>query len=393
MDTLRRAVMDRWPAITRSAADVRVVRAPGRINLIGEHTDYNDGLVLPAAINLEIRVAYVNYPGQVELVGLDDGRSGSFRLPVGRPPDGSWLDYPAGVAHALQVGGYPIAGLKGVIATTLPMNAGLSSSAAFELASAWALLGEAVFAVDPVDLARLAQRAENDYVGVACGLMDQFAAACGRRDAALLLDCRSLEWRAVALPSDVEIVVCDTGSSRRLTDSEYNARRAQCEAAVATIATKHPTVRSLRDVTVAMLDDLRDDLDPVSERRARHVVAENERVKTTVAALESGDLDTVADAFAASHRSLRDLFEVSSPELDALVEIATSVPGVVASRMTGAGFGGCTVNLVRPDAVGALTDAVERDYPGRTALRPRVIPVRAADGASVVLAAGSRHAA
>lgn len=369
------------PTVAARRSEVRVVRAPGRVNLIGEYTDFNLGLVLPAAINLEIRIAYIPTDDrQVILTRLDDRGGDAFELDTPREKTGSFLDYVAGTAWALAEAGLPTTGLRGVIATTLPLNAGLSSSAAIELASAWALLDAGAADVDPMDLARICQRAENEYVGVKSGLMDQFAEACGVTDAALLLDCRSLAWRPVALPGDVVLVVCHTGSPRRLDGSAYNERRAQCEAAVVTIALDDPTVRSLRDVTVAHLVAAGDRLDPVARRRAEHVVAENERVSRTVAAFEANDVAAVGQAFAESHASLRDQFDVTSPELDAMVEIAVRVPGVVAARMTGAGFGGCTINLVRPDAVDALRDVVERDYPARTGLRPMVLPVRAATG-------------
>ena len=369
------------PTVAARRSEVRVVRAPGRVNLIGEYTDFNLGLVLPAAINLEIRIAYLPTDDrQVILTRLDDRGGDAFELDTPREKTGSFLDYVAGTAWALAEAGLPTTGLRGVIATTLPLNAGLSSSAAIELASAWALLDAGAADVDPMDLARICQRAENEYVGVKSGLMDQFAEACGVTDAALLLDCRSLAWRPVALPGDVVLVVCHTGSPRRLDGSAYNERRAQCEAAVVTIALDDPTVRSLRDVTVAHLVAAGDRLDPVARRRAEHVVAENERVSRTVVAFEANDVAAVGEAFAESHASLRERFDVTSPELDAMVEIAVGVPGVVAARMTGAGFGGCTINLVRPDAVDALRDVVERDYPARTGLRPMVLPVRAATG-------------
>ena len=205
-------------------------------------------------------------------------------------------------------------------------------------------------------------------MGVQSGLMDQFAEACGVAGAAVLLDCRSSDWRPIPLPDDLALVVCHTGSARRLERSEYNVRRSQCEAAVAALAVRHPDIHSLRDVTPELLAESASVLDPTAARRAEHVVSENARVGAVVAALAAGDLEAVGALFAASHASLRDRFEVSSPELDAMVEIATGVPGVVAARMTGAGFGGCTINLVRPDAVGRLRAAVERDYPARTGL-------------------------
>jgi galactokinase len=370
------------PAAAAGPAGVRVVRAPGRVNLIGEHTDYNLGFVLPAAIDLEIRIAYLPTDDErVELTRLDDGSRDGFHLREGRPRAGTWLDYVAGTAWALAEAGLPTRGLRGVIATSLPPNAGLSSSAAIELASAWAMLDDAVSGVDPMALARICQRAENGYVGVQSGLMDQFAESCGVADSAMLLDCRSLEWRAVPLPDGLALVVCHTGSRRHLDGSAYNERRAQCEAAVAELALEDPSIASLRDVTPERLRAAADRLDPVARRRAEHVVHENDRVLRAVTALEAGDRAAVGELFAASHASLRDRYEVSSPELDAMVDIARGVPGVVAARMTGAGFGGCTVNLVEADAVEALSEAVLRDYPGRTGLTPMVLPVAATAGA------------
>jgi galactokinase len=376
------ALAETEPSAAARRAEIRVFRAPGRVNLIGEHTDYNEGFVLPAAIDLEIRIAYLPTDDRrIELVRLDiDARDG-FDLDVPRQKAGTWLDYVAGTAWALEEAGLPLTGLRGVIATTLPANAGLSSSAAIELASAWALLDDAAPTVDRFTLARLCQRAENGYVGVHSGLMDQFAESCGVADSALFLDCRSHEWRAIPLPSDLALVVCHTGSPRHLGGSEYNLRRSQCESAVAAMAAEDPRIRSLRDVTSEMLSAAGDRLDPISLRRARHVVTENLRVEATVAALAAGDLSAVGRLFAESHASLREDFEVSSPELDAMVEIATGVPGVLAARMTGAGFGGCTVNLARPDAIGPLRAAVERRYPAMTGLTPLVLPVRAAAGA------------
>ena len=381
-DALVDALIAHEPRVAASRADIRIVRAPGRVNLIGEHTDYNDGFVLPAAIDLEIRIAYLPTDDRrVELDRLDGGERDGFDLEVGRPKAGTWLDYVAGTAWALGEAGLPLTGLRGVIASTLPPNAGLSSSAAIELASAWALLHDAAAGVDRFRLARLCQRAENAYVGVQSGLMDQFAESCGVAGSAVLLDCRSHDWRAIPLPADVELVVCHTGSPRHLDGSAYNERRSQCEAAVAALAAIDPAIRSLRDVTPVLLAAAGDRLDPIARRRADHVVSENERVLATLAALAAGDLATVGRLFAESHASLRDDFEVSSPELDAMVDIAAGVPGVIAARMTGAGFGGCTVNLVRPDAIGALRAAVDTRYPALTGLTPRVFAVQAVDGA------------
>jgi galactokinase len=381
-EALVAALVAREPAAAADPAAIRVVRAPGRVNLIGEYTDINQGLVMPAAIDREIRIAYIpSGDRRVELTRLDDGDRGAFELDVPRGRSNSWPDYVAATAWALAEAGLPIGGVRGVIGSTLPENAGLSSSAAIELVSAWALLGEAAAGVDRLALAGICQRAENGYVGVQSGLMDQFASSCGVAGSALLLDCRSTEWRTVSVPEGLALVVCNTGSARRLGTSEYNLRRAQCEEAVEGIRRVDPSVRSLRDVNPALLASARRELDPVPARRAEHVIAENERVLATLAAFESRDQAAIGEAFAASHASLRDLFEVSSPELDTLVEIATAVPGVVAARMTGAGFGGCTVNLVHADAVDALRDAVLVEYPARTGLTPMILPVSAADGA------------
>jgi galactokinase len=373
------------PMAAQRPDDVRVVRAPGRVNVIGEHTDYNDGLVLPMAIDLDIRIAYVQTDDRrVELTRLDGGDRRGFELDAERAADGTWLDYIAGTAWAMDEAGHPMTGLRGVIGSDLPEGAGLSSSAAIELASAWALLGDHAGAVDPVAMAHLCRRAENGYVGVQSGLMDQFAAACGVAGHALLLDCRSLEWRPVALPDGVAVVVCHTGVPRWLNVSAYNERRAECVEAVAAFAHADPAVRSLRDVSPELLAAERERLDPIIARRAEHVINENVRVRETVVALEADDLGAVGEVLRAGHESLRTLFEVSAPELDALVDIARGVSGVIGARMTGGGFGGCTVNLVRDDAVDDLRAAVLRDYPVRARREPRVFRVGAADGAGLL---------
>jgi galactokinase len=390
---LRAALIERYPQV-RAGLDanpgsLRLIRAPGRVNLIGEHTDYNEGFVLPSAIDLEIRLAVaVTRDRRAEVTLLASGEQGGFDLDDPGPRQGTWIDYLAGTAWSMGAAGLPLRGFRAVLDSTLPMSAGLSSSAALELAAALALLDEEAIGsepTDPMSLARIAQRAENEYVGVQCGLMDQFAVSHGRAGAAMLLDCRSLEYRVVPLPlAGHELVVCDSGAPRRLAASEYNVRRAQCDQGVAAMATFEPQVRSLRDVDPAMLDRHAARLDPLVRRRCEHVVRENERVLAAAVALEAGDLRTIGELFAASHASLRDLFEVSSGQLDALIEIATGVEGTAGARMTGAGFGGSTVNLVRRDALDRFRRAILHDYPRRTGLQPAVHVVRPADGAAIL---------
>jgi galactokinase len=378
------------------------VRAPGRINLIGEHTDYNDGFVLPAAISREIRISLVpTADRRVEIELKETGEQTTIDLDAIGQPIGGWIDYVAGVADVLIRDDRNVGGFRGVLSSDLPTSAGLSSSAALELVAAWALLSAGAAAgaggaegvavggangpgIDRLELAQLCQRAENGYVGVNSGLMDQFAASCGVAGHALLLDCRSLEYRAVPVPADIALVVVDTGSRRRLVGSAYNERRAQCERGVAILAGRGEPVRALRDATVEMLGRAAAELGDITYRRCRHVVEENERTLAAADALQTGDRRTLGALFAASHASLRDLYGVSSRELDVAVEIASATPGVIAARLTGAGFGGCTINLVENDAVERLADAIESEYPARTALTPRIYRVDAAEGAGVL---------
>ena len=374
------------PGLAGDGAAVRVVRAPGRVNLIGEHTDYNDGFVLPAAIGLAIAIAYVPTDDrQVEIVLAATGERAGVDLDELGGRTGSWVDYVAGTAWALTAAGVPTKGFRGALASDLPTGAGLSSSAALELATAWALAGERPPPLDPLELARICQRAENQFVGVQSGLMDQFASACGVAGSALFLDCRSLEHRTVPIPAGLRLVVCHSGVTHHHGGGEYNTRREECERAVAALsALEGRPLRALRDVDAAMLRRHAARLDPVERRRAEHIVGENARVFETEAALRAADLGSLGRLFAESHASMRDLFEITTPEMDTLVEIAVATPGVVAARMTGGGFGGCTVNLVQPDGVAALRSAVERDYATRTGRTPRVWEVEAADGAGAV---------
>ncbi len=382
-DALAALLREAHPEAAARPGDIRVVFAPGRVNLIGEHTDYNEGFVLPVAIERGIAIALVpTDDGIARLTLAETSETRQFTAAAPGERQNAWIDYVAGMGWALAEAGLPVRGFRGILASDLPQGAGLSSSAALEVVSAWALSGGDRPAVDPMGLVHLVKRSENGYIGLNNGIMDQFASIFGEPGRALLLDCRSLEHRAIRLVGDdLALVACHSGSPRRLETSAYNERRAQCDAAVAAIAALEPGVTALRDVTPAMLDAVRDRLDPVAVRRAQHVVDEDRRVLDAIAAFEAGDLAEVGRLFYASHASLRDLYDVSSPELDALVDIARATPGVIGARLTGAGFGGCTINLVRREAVPALREAVLRDYPARTGLAPRVFEVEASAGA------------
>ncbi len=373
---------------TEPSGPAQLVRAPGRVNLIGEHTDYNQGLVLPAAIDREVWIAFRPWDRpEVELTSAEFGETRSFSL-EGLSPETrgakSWIDYVAATAWAMRDAGLAVRGFRGAMDSTIPIGSGLSSSAALEMASTWALAVPGASRPDAGAMAAIAQRGENRYVGVNCGIMDQFASAAGRARHALLIDCRTNQFETAPMPPGLSLVVCETGSSRRLEASAYNTRRSECELGVRLIAEREPGVESLRDVDEAMLERNRDRLPEVVARRCEHVVREDGRVMDTVVALRDGDLAALGRLFAASHASLRDLYEVSSAELDAMVDIAVAVPGVVASRMTGAGFGGCTVSLVKHGAEEALRDAVLAQYQKRTGLKPRVYIVAAVDGAGEV---------
>jgi galactokinase len=370
-----------------ASGPVHLVRAPGRVNLIGEYTDFNLGFVLPAAIDREIWMAYEPWDrAEVELTSVDMNQTRSFTFESLTPKarsETTWIDYVAGTAWAMREAGIPLKGFRGVLDSTIPIGSGLSSSAALELASSLALEDPQVRRPAPGEIAAIAQRGENRYVGVNCGIMDQYASAAGRENSALLIDCRTNELVATPIPTSLSLVVCDTNSPRRL-GTEYNTRRNECEEGARLIGEHEPGVESLRDVDSAMLERNRRFLPENVARRCEHIVHENERVMATVEALRSGDLEALGRLFAASHASLRDLLEVSSPELDAMVEIAVTVPGVVASRMTGGGFGGCTVSLVTHGAEEALRTKVMRDYQARTGLTPKVYAVAAVDGAGEI---------
>jgi galactokinase len=337
--------------------------APGRINLIGEHTDYNDGFVFPLAIDRYVGVAFAassNYRLRVYAPEYDELRTVTYAdLHPGQ--DNGWIDYVAGMAWVLQEETHSLPGADIVIDGNIPIGAGLSSSAALEVACgrAFAALGDIPW--DPAEIARLGRRAENEYVGVSCGIMDQYAAALSRSGQVMLLDCRSLETTFVPLPAEVRVIVMDTGVRRSLADSVYNERTRQCRQAVEKLRVVDSSVRALRDVSPDMLHKYRNRLDPLIFRRARHVVEENHRTKKAAERLPDAP-EEVGRLMKASHESLRDLYEVSSDELDAVVEAANKHPACYGARLTGAGMGGCGVALIQSGAENAFIETVGNEY-------------------------------
>ena len=364
----------------------RLFRAPGRVNLIGEHTDYNDGFVMPVALdfstwarvspleNRRLQIHSENYDDEVE-IDLDDKRL---------EPRGGWSDYPVGVAVVLERAGYLLRGARLAIRGEVPIGSGLSSSAAVEVATACALVANSDLQIDRRELARLCRQAENEFVGARVGIMDQFVSLFGEAHKALLLDCRSLEFRLLPVPDNVRLIICNTMVKHALASSAYNERRAQCEAGVAHFAEFLPNVVALRDVNAEQLEQYRAGLPEVVYRRCRHVITENARVLSAAEALEHGDLSQFGKLMGESHRSLRDDYEVSSEELDLMVELAGKVEGIYGSRMTGGGFGGCTVNLVANEHAEKFQQTVAPEYERITGLKPEIYICSAAKGAEEI---------
>jgi galactokinase len=370
----------------------RTFRAPGRVNLIGEHTDYNDGFVMPAAIGFSTFVTVSPREGRkLSLFSENFSEQVEFDLDDPNPKaTGHWSDYARGVAVTLERGGYRLRGASLRIRGEVPIGSGLSSSASIEVATCMALLNNSALSVEPVEIAKLCQRAENEFVGMRCGIMDQLISCCGRDGTALMLDCRSLDYTLLPLPPGVRLVICDTTVKHALAAGEYNTRRAECEAGVRHFAQSLPNVRALRDVTETDLRRYGDDLSEVIYRRCRHVITENARVLEAAKMLEYGDLEGFGRLMNESHRSLRDDYEVSCKELDVMVELAQKVAGVYGARMTGGGFGGCTVNLVNAENVAEFKRTVAQGYTETTGLAPQIYVCSPAEGAEEVIAVESR---
>jgi galactokinase len=361
----------------------RIYRAPGRVNLIGEHTDYNEGFVMPAAINFSTYVAITKRDDRLIRIHSDIFDE-EASLDLAQPPARGrkhWTDYPFGVAAKLQQAGYEISGANVLVHGEVPLGSGLSSSAALEVSTGLGLLDISHQAIDRLQLAKTCQRAENEFVGARTGIMDQFIACFGKAGHAVMLDCRSLESKALPLPEDEKLVVCNTMVKHELASSEYNARREQCEAGVSILARHLPGVKSLRDVTVADVREFADELGDIVFKRCLHVTSENDRVRAAADALGRGDSKTFGELMYESHKSLRDDYEVSCRELDVMVELAAQIDGVYGARMTGGGFGGCTINLIAAGAVEDFTRKIKTGYADATDREADVYVCTAADGA------------
>jgi len=371
----------------RFGSAASIYRAPGRVNLIGEHTDYNDGFVLPAAIEFYCWVAASpRRDGKLVIHSENFNETVEVALDSLSPPGKKhWANYPLGVAWALRQAGKPLTGANIYIAGDIPLGAGLSSSAAIEVATGFALLGQSGLAVDRLELAQLCQKAENEFVGARVGIMDQFVSCFGRASHALLLDCRSLQHELVKIPADLQLVMCNTMVKHELASGEYNTRRAECEEGVRILQKVFPEIRALRDVTLSQLDEHHRNLSPMVFARCRHVITENARVRSTVEALRRGDCKALGPLMRDSHRSLRDDYEVSCKELDLMVELASAQPGFIGARMTGGGFGGCTINLVESAAVSNFRHNVAAAYSSKTGLTPEIFVSPASDGAQQIV--------
>jgi galactokinase len=378
--------------VQRFGSSPRIYQAPARVNLIGEHTDYNDGFVMPAAIGFSTEVAIASRSDR-KLVIYSENYSEQIEFDCDELPTtraGHWSDYAVGVAIMLERSGKKLSGANVVIDGDVPQGAGLSSSASLEVAVGYALLDLAGSAIDhpatdhsPIDrtqLALLCQRAENEFVGARCGIMDQFVVSHGQRGNALLLDCRSLEYCLLPLPEATSLAICNTMVKHSIAKGEYNQRRAECEAGVRALSKYLPNARALRDVTPEDLEKYGRDLPEVVLRRCRHVVSEDVRVQQAADALERGDLPAFGKLMLESHRSLRDDFEVSCAELDIMVELAEKAEGVYGSRMTGGGFGGCTITLVKAEYVEAFRQIIQQGYERLTGRKPEIYICTAADG-------------
>jgi galactokinase len=372
--------------VRRFNEDPQVFCAPGRVNLIGEHTDYNDGLVMPAAIEFSALVAASRRKDRKIVVASQQFQE-EFEFQLDQPSfrKKRWTNYVQGVAVTLAAAGFQIPGSNLLIGSDVPMGAGLSSSAALEVATGFALLQLAGIKPNLVELAKLCQQAENEFVGTRCGIMDQFVSCLAEQGHCLMIDCRSLKYLKLPVPDECALVICNSMVRHELAGGEYNVRRQQCEEGLAILRRFVPQARSLRDITPEQVTQYTGELPEVLYRRCRHVVTEIQRVTDAAAALNQGNMERFGELMRQSHISLRDDYEVSCPELDLLVNIAWQQPGVYGARMTGGGFGGCIINLVKREAVQQVTGYLAAEYQAKTGVQPEIYISGAAAGVSLVL--------
>jgi galactokinase len=364
----------------------RIFRAPGRVNLIGEHTDYNDGYVMPAAVGFSTYVAIAPRPDH-KLVVHSEEFPGNFEFDLDHLPKkrvGAWCDYVLGVASILRQAGHKFGGANLLVHGKVPIGAGLSSSAALEVSSALALLSLTETRLPLPDIAKLCRRAENEFVGAKVGIMDQFVSCMGKAGYAFFLDCRSLEFQFVPIPPGLQLVVCNTMVKHDLAAGAYNTRREECEEGVRAFAKWDPLVRTLRDVSEDLLEKHKKDIPVTIWKRCAHVVREDQRTLDAALALKEGNLAQVGNLMRESHASLRDLYQVSCRELDVMVEAAEGLPGFIGGRMTGGGFGGCTVNLVREENAQDFAKRIAERYCDATGIRSQVYLCSAEDGAQAL---------
>jgi galactokinase len=360
-----------------------IFSAPGRVNLIGEHTDYNDGFVMPCAIGFNTRMA-ISPREDRQLVIQSKQFPEIVRFDLNNLPDrgsGAWFDYVVGVAVILQQQGLPLKGGNLFVDGEVPIGAGLSSSAAIEVASALALTSIAATKLPMEEIAKLCQRSENTFIGARVGIMDQFVSCLGKEGHALFLDCRSLAFKLIPIPAEVRLVISNTMVKHQHAGGEYNRRREECEEGVRVLSQWHPGIRALRDVSIDQLIKHEQDISEIIFRRCRHVVEENARVCDGARLLRIGDLQGFGELMEESHRSLRDLYEVSCRELNIMVEAAEGLPGYYGARMTGGGFGGCTINLVEATCAEAFASEISDRYLRATEIKPAVYICSAAEGA------------